>query len=107
MYQIAHKFKLRVILAFAICASLLLLPSVSLLSEASQGQDQGAARNARSRPKKTEGTLPNLEDLKNESNVEREAPPPIHSTMRSPKLSEKPWNGRRVGDPETTSRHLD
>src|SRR6185503_9500331 len=105
MYQIAQNFTLRIILSFTICASLLLLPGVSLLSEASQGQSAGKAV----RPQRTrlEGTWPNLEDVKGESHLEREAPPPIPSTMRSPKLSEKPWNGRRVGDPETTGRDLD
>ena len=105
MYQIAQNFTLRIILSFTICASLLLLPGVSLLSEASQGQ---SARKA-VRPQRTrlEGTWPNLEDVKGESQLEREAPAPIPSTLRSPKLSEKPWNGRRVGDPETTRRDLD
>src|SRR5262249_46821771 len=36
----------------------------------------------------------------NDSRIERQAAPPTPSTMRSPKLSQKPWNGRRVGDPE-------
>src|SRR5258705_7156845 len=99
MYQIAQNFTLRITLSFTVCASLLWLPGVSLLNEASQGQ--GAANTARPRHKRPEGTLPDLEEVKNESNLEREAPPPIPSTMRSPKLSEKPWNGRRVGDPET------
>jgi hypothetical protein len=34
MYQIAQNFMLRLILSFNICASLLLLPGVSLLSKA-------------------------------------------------------------------------
>lgn len=104
MYQIAQHFTLRLTLSFAICASLLLLPGVSLLSEASQAQGQGAARNARPRHKKPEGTLPDLEDVKNESNVEREAPPPIPSTMRAKRNEGKPWDGRRVGNPESLQR---
>ena len=103
MCRIAHNYTLRVTLSFTVCASLLLLPSVSLLSEASPQ----AVRTARPGPKKPQGMLPDLEEMKNESHVEREAPPPIPSTMRSPKLSEKPWDGRRVGDPETTLRRLD
>ena len=51
MYQIAQNFTLRLILSFTICASLLLLPGVSLLSEASQGQSQSAATDARPRHK--------------------------------------------------------
>src|SRR4029079_15642780 len=107
MYQIAQNFKLHLVLSFTICASLLLLPGVSLLSEASQGQGQSAATNAGPRHKQPEGILPDLEDIKRESGTERIAPGPIHSTQRSPTLSEKPWNGRRVGDPETMQRQLD
>src|ERR1044072_8799511 len=98
MYQIAQNFTLRLILSFTVCVSLLLLPSVSLLSAASQGQS--AAGNARPRHKKPEGILPDLEEVKNESQVEREAPPPIPSTVRAKRNEGKPWDGRRVGDPE-------
>jgi len=64
MYQIAQNFTLRLILSFTVCTSLLLLPGVSLLSAASQGQ--ATFRNARPGPKKPEGVLPDLEDVKNE-----------------------------------------
>ena len=101
MYWMAH-FTLRIILSFTLCASLLLLPGVSLLSEASQGRDP--VRNGRPRPTKPEGILPDLEDVKNESNVKREAPPPIPSTMRAKRNEGKPWDGRRVGDPEASQR---
>jgi hypothetical protein len=107
MYQIAQNFTLRLILSFTVCVSLLLLPSVSLLSEASQGQGQGSGRNAPPRPRKPEGTFPDLEDVRNEANVEREAPPPIPSTLRSHKNPERPWNGRRVGDAETLQPQMD
>src|SRR5262245_39709912 len=109
MRYIAQNFTLRFTLSFTICAALLLASGVPLLvSEASQGQGQGhGGRIVPPKHKKLESTLPDLEDVKNESNVEREAPPPIHSSMRSPKLSEKPWNGRRVGDSETPQQQLD
>lgn len=107
MSKIGRNFTLRIILSFIICTSLLLLPGISLLSEASQSQDQGAAHNARPRHKKPEGILPNLEHVKNESNVEREAPPPIPSTMRAKRNEGKPWDGRRVGDPGTQQRPMD
>ena len=105
MHQITQNFTLRITLSFTICASLLWLPGVSLRSAASQGQTSD--RVVRPRHKKPEGVLPDLEDIKRESGLERTAPAPIHSTQRSPKLSEKPWDGRRVGDPETTQRQLD
>src|SRR6185503_4178453 len=107
MYQIAQNFTFRLILSFTVCASLLLLPGVSLLSEASQGQSTGVASNARPGPKKPEGTLPDLEDVKNESHVEREAPLPIPSTVRARRNEGKPWDGRRVGDPGTQQRPVD
>ncbi|HEU4930536.1 MAG TPA: DUF4214 domain-containing protein, partial [Pyrinomonadaceae bacterium] len=107
MSKIAQNFTLRLILSFTICASLLSVPGVSLLSEASQGQGQGAGRDARPRPKKPEGTLPDLEEVKKESNVEHEAPPPIPSTVRAKRNEGKPWDGRRVGDPEPPQRQHD
>ncbi|HKU75499.1 MAG TPA: hypothetical protein VJR02_16420, partial [Pyrinomonadaceae bacterium] len=107
MSKIARNFTLRIILAFTVCASLSLLPGVSLLSEASQGQGQSAGRDTRPRPRKPEGTLPDLEDVKKESDVKREAPPPIPSTMRAKRNEGKPWDGRRVGDPETPRRPVD
>ena len=105
MYQIAQNFTLRLILSFTVCASLLLLPGVSLLSAASQSQ--GAAGNARQGPKKPEGVLPDLEDVKNDSKLVREAPPPIPSTVRARRNEGKPWDGRRVGDPGTSQRPVD
>ncbi|HKU76563.1 MAG TPA: DUF4214 domain-containing protein [Pyrinomonadaceae bacterium] len=107
MSKIARNFTLRLILAFTVCASLLLVPGVSLLSEASQGQGQSAGRDTRPRPRKPEGTLPDLEEVEKESNVEREAPPPIPSTVRAKRNEGKPWDGRRVGDPETPRRPVD
>src|SRR6185436_999777 len=105
MYQIAQNFTLRLVLSFTICALLLLLPGVSLLSEASPGQETPG--NARPRQKKPEGILPDLEDVKKESHVEREAPPPIPSTVRARRNDGKPWDGRRVGDPSTSQRPVD
>jgi YD repeat-containing protein len=99
MRQIAGSFTLRLSLSLTVCASLLLLPNVSHLSQASQGQSP--AQNAGPLHKKPEGTLPDLEVVKNESNVDREAPHPIPSTMRAKRNEGKPWDGRRVGDPET------
>jgi YD repeat-containing protein len=69
-----------------------------------QGQTQAAGRTGRPRPGKPEGELPNLENIKSESRIERKAPPPIPSTMRSPKTPLEPWNGRRVGDSEIGSK---
>lgn len=40
------------------------------------------------------------EGVQRELPQEREAPAPIPSTIRSPKLPLKPWDGRGVGDPE-------
>jgi YD repeat-containing protein len=103
MYQIARNFTVRITLSFTVCASLLLLPSVSLLSEASSQ----AVRNVRPGRKRPEGTLPDLEEVKKESRLEREALPPIPSTVRAKRNEGKPWDGRRVGDPGTSQRPLD
>lgn len=88
---------LRIGLSLTICASLL-VPGVSLfVSEASQGQN--GARPARSN--RPDGTFPNLDEIKNESHIEREPPAPIPSTVRAKRNQGKPWDGRRVGEPFT------
>jgi len=52
--------------------------------------------------------LPDLEEIRRESRLEREPPAPIPSTVRSAKVPQQPWNGRRVGDPlpEGKSDHI-
>jgi YD repeat-containing protein len=100
---VAHRSALRIVLALMICASLLLVPNATLFdnSASAQGQNQSSKREGRPRPGKPEGSLPDLEDVQNESRVEREPAMPIPSTMRSPKVPLHPWNGKRVGDPGT------
>jgi YD repeat-containing protein len=108
MYRVAHRFSLRLVLALMICAALLPVPSFRLLvTEAAQGQSDSRRPNGSPRRERPEGLLPDLEQIKNDSQVEREAPPPIPSTLRSHKNPERPWNGRRVGDPDTTLGPLD
>jgi YD repeat-containing protein len=97
MSNIAKTFTLRIILSLTICTSLL-MPGVSLLvSEASQGQS--GTNPVRARWNRPEGTFPNLDEIKNESNLEREPPAPIPSTIRAKRNQGKPWDGRRVGEP--------
>ncbi|HEY2964364.1 MAG TPA: DUF4214 domain-containing protein, partial [Pyrinomonadaceae bacterium] len=99
MYRVvALCSSLRTILALTLCVALLPLADLSLLVRGrAQGLSQRAGNAKRGKP---EAALPDLEDVKTESESGREAPPPIPSTVRSPKLPLKPWNGRRVGDPE-------
>ncbi|HEX7331192.1 MAG TPA: hypothetical protein VF290_06815, partial [Pyrinomonadaceae bacterium] len=68
-------------------------------SVTAQGDGQGLKQSPRPTPGKPEGTFPDLDTVKSESQLAREALPPIPSTIRSPKNSGKPWDGRRVGDP--------
>ena len=96
----AQHFSLRTAIALTICIALLPLPGISpLVSGAAQGQGQG--RKGKPKPGKPEGMLPDLEEVKNESQHEREPAPPVPSTLRSPKNPLQPWNGKRVGDPDT------
>ena len=89
---------LRIPLALMVCFASLPLADVSLLMG---GRAQGlSSREGYARRGKPEGTLPDLENVKSESQREHEPAAPIPSTVRSPKLSLKPWNGRRVGDPD-------
>jgi YD repeat-containing protein len=90
-------FTQRSVLALTICAALLLpTPSVSWLSV---GAAQNEVRRTRPRHAQPEGVLPNVEDVKSESQLEREAPSAIPSTIPSRRNSGKPWDGRRVRDP--------
>ena len=101
MYRrLARRLTPHTLVALTISIALLSLPGVSLLiSGSAQGQHE--ERRAKPKPGKPEGELPDLEDVKNESSIEREAPPPIPSTVRSKKNPLQPWDGRRVGDPGT------
>jgi YD repeat-containing protein len=98
-HRLTYTFYYRSALTILICISLLSLPGPQVSStEASQAQSQHSQRPRRGRP---EGTLLDLREVENESGFEREAPGPIPSTVRSPRVPLRPWDGRRVGDPET------
>jgi YD repeat-containing protein len=100
MYRrvVALRSSLRFLLALFFCLASLPLTDLSLLMRGrAQTQSQRVGHPRRGRP---EGLLPDLEDVKNESQAEREPPAAIPSTIRSPKIPLQPWNGRRVGDPE-------
>ena len=99
MYRSLRHFRLLVSLCL-ICASLLIVPL--LVIEAAQERPRGRVGHAK--PGKPEGVLPNLDEIRNEPPLEREPPPPIPSTIRSPKNAGKPWDGRRVGEPVRTER---
>ena len=95
-------FSFRIGLSLTICTALLVMPG-GLLRAGDAAQGQREERRARPKPGKPEGEWPDLEDVKQESWLEREAPPAIPSIIRSRKNPLQPWNGRRVGDPETGS----
>src|SRR5688572_28895061 len=92
-------FRLATGLSLTVCTSLLPAPISLSVQGAAQSQNQRADRTGHPRPDKPEGTLPNLDEIKSESQIVREALPPIPSTIRSRKNEGKPWDGRRVGDP--------
>src|SRR5688500_12938471 len=97
-------FRLATGLSLIVCTSLLPVPISLSARNAGQSQKQRADRTGHPRPDKPEGTLPNLDDIKSESQIVREAPPPIPSTISSRKNQSKPWDGRRVGDPGPADR---
>ncbi len=91
----AQRSSFRILVAITLLLSLLLTPVIFWpASEAAPGQDVRVGRPRREKP---EGELPGLEEAQRESLQEREAPAPIPSTVRSPKVPLEPWNGRRVG----------
>ena len=99
MHNITTTFTVRITMSLTICTSLL-MPDVSLpVSGAAQGQS--GAHPVRRGPNRPEGQFPDLDEIKNESNLEREPPAPIPSTIRAKRNEGKPWDGRRVGEPFT------
>ena len=96
--RVAERSAFRITLVLLVCAALLPVPYNSLLRSVI-GQGRSATRTPPPRPGKPEGTFPDLDTVKSESQLEREPLPPIPSTIRAPKNSGKPWDGRRVGDP--------
>ena len=97
--RVARRLTLQTTIAITICIALLPIPKVSLLVT---GKAQGQSEESKGNPKpgKPEGVFPDLEDVKQQSQIEPEAPLPIPSTIRSKRNAGKPWDGRRVGDPE-------
>lgn len=95
---LALRSSLRITLVLLIGVALLPVPRVSMFVSA-MGQERGPRNGPPPRPGKPEGELPDLDDVKNESSIEREPPAPIPSTIRSQRNSGKPWDGRRVGEP--------
>ena len=94
--RVALRSSLRIGFVLFIGIALLPAPYVSILVSAvgqGQSQDRGQ-RTAPPRPGKPEGAFPNLDDVKNESLIEREPPAPIPSTIRSQRNSGRPWDGR-------------
>jgi YD repeat-containing protein len=101
--RVGLRSSLRIALLCSIGIALLAAPCVSMFVSA-MGQGRGP-RTPPPRPGKPEGTFPDLAEVKNESLIEREPPAPIPSTIRSQRNSGKPWDGRRVGDPEPPADH--
>lgn len=96
---LSFAFSLRPILVLIVCCSLLIVPTSQLWKVGAQ--NRSSKREGNPKPGKPDGVFPNLENVQNESYVEREPASPVPSTVRSPKVPLQPWNGRRVGDPGT------
>ena len=93
-FRVALRSSLRIALVLFIGLALLQVPFISILVSAmGQGQSDGHSRRngPPPRPGKPEGTFPNLEDVQNESLIEREPPAPIPSTVRTQRNSGKPF----------------
>jgi YD repeat-containing protein len=99
--HVCHWSIWRTALAITISVSLVIASFVvwSVRGVGAQGQSE-ERRAGKPRRERPEGELPDLGEAQAESALEREAPAAIPSTMRSPRVPLKAWNGRRVGDPE-------
>src|SRR5215213_8443741 len=102
--RVALRSSLRITLVLLIGIALLPAPCVSMLVSA-VGQGRGPRSAPPPRPGKPEGAFPDLDDVKNESSIERESPAFFLTMRRPPRNSGKPWDGRRVGDPPRDSDH--
>jgi hypothetical protein len=99
-HRVAPHLTRRIAIALILCTALLPTPQFRLLaSEAAQGRPEAPEEKAKPKPDKPDGLWPNLEDARKERQPDRQAPPPIPSTIRSKRNTGKPWDGRRVGDP--------
>ncbi|HEU4870363.1 MAG TPA: hypothetical protein VFT08_05890 [Pyrinomonadaceae bacterium] len=99
---VARRSALQIVVALTVCV-LVPVQNVSFVvnTVSAQGQNGSPKREGRPTPGKPEASLQDMEDVQNESHIEREPASPIPSTIRSPKVPLQPWNGRRVGDPGT------
>src|SRR5262249_55467700 len=102
--RVTRHSSLRIAFVFLVCFS---LAFSNIFWFKSRAQGQGESRSARPRHRKPESTLPDLYAVKHESNVDRETPPPIPSSVRAKRNEGRPWDGRRVGDPGTSQRPPD
>src|SRR6185369_16581862 len=88
------------VLVLIIGLALVPVPFVSVLRSAmAQSRGKSGEHMPAPHPGKPEGILPDLDEVQQESGLEREPPAPIPSTVRSSKNPLQPWNGQRVGDP--------
>ena len=106
----ARRSSFRTFVAIIICVSLLPFTVGWSTMRATRRQSL-EQRVGTPRPGKPEGVWPSLDDVQREGDparaherAERTGPPPIPSTLRSPKVPLQPWNGRRVGDTEPQIR---
>ena len=98
--RVVPRLTRRIAIALTLCTALLPMHRIWLLAtEASQGPPEDSEQKAKPKPGKPEGLFPKLDDVRKEKQLEREAPPPVPSTIRSTRNTGKPWDGRRVGDP--------
>jgi|SRR6185369_6262642 len=86
-----------VALSLILVAALMPVQCVSLLrSVIAQGQGKAAGNGPRPKPGKPEGTLPDLEEIQRESQVERQPPAPIPSTDLPPSSKAKHGHGPQI-----------
>ena len=83
--HLAHWSTMRTTLAIAIIASLLVISTVGGPVSVDAKVFAHEQRTVKPRPGKPEGTLPDLEEVQRESQIEREPAAQVPSTVRSPK----------------------
>jgi hypothetical protein len=91
------------LLSLVLCYSLLFSTLLIMKPQASlAGNGQGQAQRGTPVPGPPAANLPNLDEVRRQSQPQPQAPPQVPSTMRAWRKPLVPRNGLKVGDPGTT-----
>jgi len=98
-----HRSTAAILIALLICCTLIFSTLVMARSTQSSGRGQTQSRRGTPESGSPEANMPNLDEVRRKRHPRPEAPPHIPSLLRGRRKPLEPRNGRKVGDPGTTS----